>query len=791
MARPRSGTPIGSDAVTSSRCDLHVHSAASVGNDEWYTRLFDCPESYASPQRQYDLCKARGMTLVTLTDHDTIAGGLTLIDRPDFFLSEEITAVFPDNGCVIHVLAWNITPAQHDELQARRRDVYRLCEYLNRERIAHGLAHPLLSPSWDLDAETFEKLVLLFPAMEAVNGLTDRRVEGNLRVILERLSPEAIATLTQRHGVPAYGATPHRKALTAGSDDHVHRRCGSVFTEIDEADLPPSEFLRHCMAGAARLRGHQAHLNAMTLCVKHTTYHHFKQRETVRSDYRSPFVDMMDVVAGRYSAPANGFVASLLEGAERAALAPGSALDILRIPLQPSDEDDARFVESLARLSDRVIERAIDVLLGAVQEFDLYQVFGAVRDLAAGLVIAAPVFFAADHFGKQEKQARRVWNDWRAYKLPARRQRLAIFSDSIDNIDGVSTWCRRFVERAREDGREVLLPHCRAEIDFQSLPVLTSGAVPLYPDMRFHVPSLIGTLEWVWREAITHIELATPGPMGLVGLLAALVFRLPVTATYHTELPGLLRAFGAMPAFESASRSYLRWFYKRVDRVFAFSAGSRNVLIQLGVAPAKLASMPLGVDPFEFSPAHRKRAAFDFLNTDVGDRPVVLTVGRLSEEKNVPIIVEAVERLQGRSAPPLLMIVGDGPEGQALKARYGQLPFVRFAGVQRGDALRSLYASASVFVFASAIDTLGLVNMEAMASGVPVLVPANAPVAELVVNGLSGEHYRLDVKGLAAALERVLDDPARAAALGAAGRLAMIDRWAKTPFSEIWDRYMG
>ena len=63
--------------------------------------------------------KARGMSLVTLTDHDTIAGALTLCDRPDFFISEEITALFPENGCVMHVLAWNITPAQHDKIQGQ------------------------------------------------------------------------------------------------------------------------------------------------------------------------------------------------------------------------------------------------------------------------------------------------------------------------------------------------------------------------------------------------------------------------------------------------------------------------------------------------------------------------------------------------------------------------------------------------------------------------------------------------------------------------------------------------
>ena len=87
------------------------------------------------------------MSLVTLTDHDTIDGGLQLIDRPDFFLSEEVTTRFPENGCIMHVLAWNITRDQHDEIQARRDDIYRLSEYLNGAGIAHGLAHPLISPN--------------------------------------------------------------------------------------------------------------------------------------------------------------------------------------------------------------------------------------------------------------------------------------------------------------------------------------------------------------------------------------------------------------------------------------------------------------------------------------------------------------------------------------------------------------------------------------------------------------------------------------------------------------------
>jgi glycosyltransferase involved in cell wall biosynthesis len=196
--------------------------------------------------------------------------------------------------------------------------------------------------------------------------------------------------------------------------------------------------------------------------------------------------------------------------------------------------------------------------------------------------------------------------------------------------------------------------------------------------------------------------------------------------------------------------------------------------------------MPVAVNPDDFSPHYRSAGVFRSLNIDVADRPVVLSVGRISEEKNLPVVVEAVARLQGRRPPPVLVMVGEGPERATLEQRYRDRSFVRFAGLQRGDVLKQLYASARVFVFASRVDTLGLVNMEAMSSGVPVLVPSDACIAEFVVNGVSAECYEFGAAGLAAAIARVLDDPSRAAELAAGGRQAMIERWEQASFSRIW-----
>jgi glycosyltransferase involved in cell wall biosynthesis len=691
--------------MRTTRCDLHIHSAASHGNDEWYKRLFRWSESYAEPARQYELCKARGMSLVTLTDHDTIDGGLTLLDRPDFFLSEEVTARFPDNGCVVHVLAWNITPDQHAEIQARRNDIYRLCEYLNRAAIAHGLAHPLLGASADtgLDPATFEKLLLLFPVLERTNGLTDPRIEPDLTTVLEHLTPEAIATLGIKHGIAPNGATPHRKALTAGSDDHGQGRAGTIYTEVDGADLDPAAFLSGCMTGRART--------------------------------------VADVEK------------------------------LAHLGNPPASDDDAGVVDRLA---------------AAARTFNLRGVMGGVRKLFSGLRTSVPVLVAANRFGKQAAQVRKLRDQWTAFPLPAPERRLALFSDSLEQVDGVSTWCKRFVARARAAGHTVLLPQCCPESGDDQVQALTSFAVPLYPCMRFHVPSLTRALDWAWRQRVTHIELATPGPMGLAGLLIAKLLKLPVTASYHVEVLGLVPTLGGNPLLARGLRQYLAWFYAQVDRVFVMSSRSRDMLIQLGIEPDKLSVTPMAVDPDDFSPAHRSPQVFEVLNLSIGDRPVVLSVGRLSKEKNLPIVVEAVERLQSRDPAPLLLVVGDGPERKRLEHRCQDKPFVSFLGLQMGDTLKRLYASAGVFVFASRVDTLGLVNVEAMLSGVPVAVPADACIAEFVTHGVSAETYELGAAGLAAAIGRVLDDPLRAQRMAAEGRKAMIDRWEGASFSHLW-----
>ena len=318
----------------------------------------------------------------------------------------------------------------------------------------------------------------MFPMFEGTNGRTDRRIEPDLTTMLERLTPEVIAALARKHGIAPNGPAPHRKALTAGSDDHGDRRAATVYTEVDGADLDPAAFLRGCMAGLGRTAvsnvgnvERQAHLATMATCVSHTR-RGIKGRLLGMLARRAPGARRRRRHRRRTGSPAADSRSS------RAALPAGGG------------GQDPRYPRRRDRRSQSV-RRPDGGRPGAVRRQPFRQ---------AGVA--------------GTKAARQ----WTAFPLPAPERRLALFSDSLEQVDGVSTWCKRFVARARAAGHTVLLPQCCPNAGDDQVPAVTSFAVPLYPCMRFHVPSLTRALEWAWRQRVTHIELATPGPMGLAGL---------------------------------------------------------------------------------------------------------------------------------------------------------------------------------------------------------------------------------------------------------------------------------
>jgi len=551
--------------------------------------------------------------------------------------------------------------------------------------------------------------------------------------------------------------------------------------------------------------GSTADMNRMAACIKHTTYEHCRHECGLSQTANSPYVDLMESVAGRTPAitgatsrTAAALLESLAAAARKLPNLGDPALDVRHISAMPSAEEDAKITDAVARVCDSLLAKSAQNLITAIGDFDIYSILATLPDLTGAFAATTPVLFAADHLGKQENQVRRVWRDLTAFAPPSTEERLAVFSDSLDKIDGVATWCSRFRQQANKAGRRVWFASCdhlsSDDPDVQGalpLPLVARFNLPHYPSFDITIPSLPSTLQRLWQERITHVEVSTPGPMGLVGLVAARLLRLPITASYHTDLPDMISMLTGEPGLAKLARRYVGWFYRAVDRVFAFSPASRDKLVAMGVPEGKIESMPVAVDPADFSPQKSSTATFSNLGIDTRDRPILLSVGRLSEEKNIPLIIDAVDNLQKRDNPPLLLIVGDGPARASLELKCADKEFVVFLGFKQGEVLRNLYASARVFIFASRVDTLGLVNLEALASGVPILVPNDSAIAQSLDHGENAMFFEPNVEDLLRTIELVLDDPACAKRLSEGGRRHVLARWEDADFKHVWNAMVG
>ena len=124
------------------KVDLHVHSSHSDRPYSWFLRSTGAAECYTAVDQAYAIARRRGMDLVTLADHDVIDGALALCERHpgDTFVSVEVSARFPEDGCIVHVICVDVTEAQHRELQRLRYNVYELVDYIRAQDILHAQA---------------------------------------------------------------------------------------------------------------------------------------------------------------------------------------------------------------------------------------------------------------------------------------------------------------------------------------------------------------------------------------------------------------------------------------------------------------------------------------------------------------------------------------------------------------------------------------------------------------------------------------------------------------------------
>lgn len=307
-------------------------------------------------------------------------------------------------------------------------------------------------------------------------------------------------------------------------------------------------------------------------------------------------------------------------------------------------------------------------------------------------------------------------------------------------------------------------------------------AVPRDPeDRRMRWGALRGTLAAAAARGIDLVHIQTPFLAHYAGVRAARRAGVPVVATYHTffeeylhhYVPALPRALG-----RGIARAFTRAQCADVTALIAPSAPMRDLLLDYGVGtPVHVLPTGLPADRLRAGDGARFRAGHGI----EGGRPLLLFVGRVAHEKNIDFLLRMHARLLRMRPDALLMIAGEGPARDALArqaAQLGSADGVRFIGyLDRDRDLLDCYAAADLFVFASRTETQGLVLLEAMAQGTPVVSTAELGTRSILEPGCGAVVLPESEDAFAQAIVALLADGHERARLGALGR-GHAGRWS-------------
>ena len=292
-------------------------------------------------------------------------------------------------------------------------------------------------------------------------------------------------------------------------------------------------------------------------------------------------------------------------------------------------------------------------------------------------------------------------------------------------------------------------------LDAEAVTAIASVPLPGYNDIRLAAPAR-GTVRGVVARFAPHIvHSATEFVIGRMGQRAALARGIPVTTSYHTDFAKYTASYG-VPFLRQPVTQWIRRFHANAERIFTPGAPARDDLHALGLKDVEVWGR--GVDDVLFHPSKRSLTLRQRLN--LGNAFTFLHVGRLAPEKGVDILLDAfgeLERALG-SESVKLVVAGAGPSLAALKARAPKS--VTFLGnLDRQRELPALYASADAFVFASTTETLGLVVLEAMAAGTPVVAAPEGGVADHLRHEENGLAYpAMDAHACATAMRRLVEE---------------------------------
>jgi glycosyltransferase involved in cell wall biosynthesis len=845
LAAPNQTTPAPIDPGQLTRMDMHCHSRASSKPVNKAVGFLGIAESYSPPEKVYDQARARGMDLVTITDHDTCAGAIELHERgfQGFVIGQEVSVFFPEDRCLIHVTVWDLTPdlaVQIDE-QELRSDVYKFAHWLAEHDLPHAFAHPLYIQNSRLALDHLERCALLFKGWEVLNGAHPVQHREVVELFLDRLTPNRIAALSRRHGLAPLWDRAWQKGRTAGSDDHALLNVGKAWLGIPSPGgakiTSCREFLDRAMRGegvAGGVGGHPALHAHQLMTVAAQWYARRADEELSSAESRYLASKLLRFAGAPLQAPSK---AELVAGkikqkvVNRFRKRKSRTLPIvkalkknfsevidrypdLKAKFDPSTWDDGPPTASHERMAefadDMCSTLSAAMASDAVKAFrkrDTNQIVDHLISYAVVTAAQLPYMFSLFYQNKERNMLELVEHEvaepGSGRSVLERGMRVCLLTDTLGDVNGVSRFIQNVAWQAMQTGRDLeVITSTNFEIpdwpNITNFKPVYATRMPRYEQLELVLPPLLKMLRYLDKRQPDVMHISTPGTIGLIGYIGAKMLRIPVMGVYHTDFPAYIDRFFDDPGMTRATEWFMKFFYEPFRSIFTRSEDYVGALVKLGIPREKTLRLMPGIETARFNTGYRDMGVWKRIE-DEGDpalrglsRPTVraLYVGRVSVEKNMPLLekiwrrVDAACQQEGLDAE--LIVVGDGPYKKHMQGTLKNCG-VRYLGFRHGDELATIYASSDLFVFPSTTDTLGQVVMESQSSGLPVLVTTEGGPKEVVIDGQTG--YVLDPEDVALWAERILDlirDPAKRQAMGAAAAASMLPYDIKHSFEHFW-----
>lgn len=330
--------------------------------------------------------------------------------------------------------------------------------------------------------------------------------------------------------------------------------------------------------------------------------------------------------------------------------------------------------------------------------------------------------------------------------------RIALFTETfLPKVDGIVTRLKHTVEYLQSFGNEVCV-FCPegglTEYKGAKVQGVSGFPLPLYPELKlaFPRPSMREAIEAFGPDLI-HV--VNPAVLGLGGIYYSKSLNIPLVASYHTHLPKYLEHYN-LGLLEGVLWELLKAMHNQAAINLCTSTAMQQELTEHEIERVEV--WQRGVDTELFRPGLRSEEMRSHLTQGHPDSPILIYIGRLSAEKEIDRIKPVLESIPGAR----LALVGDGPHREELEQHFAGTP-THFVGYLAGEELGAAYASADAFIFPSRTETLGLVLLEAMAAGCPVIAANAGGIPDIVTNGVNGFMFDpADEQGAVAATQKLL-----------------------------------